>query len=131
MRIESRPWKPQDLIDDLQQMIDEESDSYLNPRYSTLCMARDYLKEYFAKQENKPLTLEELRKMDGEQVWLDHTDGNEDCNGWARVELSAPWKPGGLKPHVFVVSPNCGRDYAGLLLECGVKIYRYKPDGVS
>lgn len=80
---------------------------------------------------NEPLTLEELLKMDGEQVWIVHTDGNEDCNGWARVELAAPWKPGGLKPHVFVVSLNGSRDYAGLLLECGVKIYRYKPKGVE
>lgn len=26
--IEARPWKPQDLLDDLQKMIDEEPDTY-------------------------------------------------------------------------------------------------------
>lgn len=77
---------------------------------------------------NPPLTLEELLKMDGEQVWI---DGSEDCNGLVRVELARPWKPGELKPHVFVVSPNGDRDYAGLLLECGAKIYRHKPEEES
>lgn len=77
---------------------------------------------------NDPLTLKELREMDGEQVWIDQPDGSKDCSGWARVELAAPWKPGRLKPHVFVVFPNGNRDYAGLLLECGDKIYRRKPE---
>lgn len=45
--VEARPWKPQDLLDDLQKMIDEEPDAYLNDRRTTLCTARDYLKEYF------------------------------------------------------------------------------------
>lgn len=45
--IEARPWKPQDLLDDLQKMIDEESGTYLNNHRTTLCTARDYLKEYF------------------------------------------------------------------------------------
>lgn len=45
--VDARPWKPQDLIDDLQKMIDEEPDTYLNERRTTLCTARDYLKEYF------------------------------------------------------------------------------------
>ena len=59
MKIEARPWNLKDLIDDLQEMIDEEPDRYLNDRRTTLCMARDYLKEYFSTYfENKPLTLE-------------------------------------------------------------------------
>ncbi len=77
---------------------------------------------------NDPLTLEELREMDGEQVWIDQPDRMEDPSGWARVELAFPWKPNGLKPHVFVVYPNGDRDYAGLLLECGDKIYRRKSE---
>ena len=48
MNIVSRPWRPQDLIDDLQMLIDEEPDLYLNGRRTTLCMARDFLKDYFA-----------------------------------------------------------------------------------
>ena len=52
VKIIARPWKPQDLIDDLQELIDEESDNYLNTRRTTLCMARDYLEEYFATDNN-------------------------------------------------------------------------------
>jgi hypothetical protein len=50
VRIEARPWKPQDLIDDLQLMIDEEPDRYLNGNRTTLCMARDYLKKFFSEE---------------------------------------------------------------------------------
>jgi hypothetical protein len=50
-KLVARPWQPQDLIDDLQGIIDEECDAYLNTRRTTLCMARDYLKEHFAEQE--------------------------------------------------------------------------------
>jgi hypothetical protein len=53
-KIIARPWQPQDLIDDLQGIIDEECDNYLNTRRTTLCMARDYLKEHFAKDNNVP-----------------------------------------------------------------------------
>lgn len=53
MKIEARPWEPKDLIDDLQEMIDEEPDRYLNDRRTTLCMARDYLKKYFSTREGK------------------------------------------------------------------------------
>lgn len=49
IRLMARPWQPQDLLDDLQLMIDEEPDSYLNDRRTTLCMARDFLKELFAE----------------------------------------------------------------------------------
>lgn len=51
MKVEARPWNPSDLIDDLQKMIDEEPDRYLNDRRTTLCMARDYLKKYFDETE--------------------------------------------------------------------------------
>ncbi len=47
MNIISRPWEPQDLLDDLQMYIDEEPDNYLNGRRTTMCMARDYLKDHF------------------------------------------------------------------------------------
>ena len=45
------PWKPQDLLDDLQAVIDEEPDIYPNWRRVTLCEARDYLKEFFQSCE--------------------------------------------------------------------------------
>ena len=49
MNIVARPWEPKDLIDDLQMLIDEEPDNYLNHRRKTMCMARDFLKEHFAE----------------------------------------------------------------------------------
>lgn len=52
VKIIARPWQPQDLIDDLQELIDEESDNYLNTRRTTLCMAKAYLEEYFATDNN-------------------------------------------------------------------------------
>lgn len=54
MNIEARPWSPQDLLDDLQNIIDEESGSYLNTRRTTLETALAYLKEYFAEDTNVP-----------------------------------------------------------------------------
>ena len=54
VRITARPWMPQDLLDELQLMIDEESDDYLNTRRTTLEMALAYLKEHFAKDANVP-----------------------------------------------------------------------------
>ena len=54
MKIKARPWTPQDLLDDLQGIIDEESDNYLNTRRTTLEMALAYLKEYSAKDTNVP-----------------------------------------------------------------------------
>ena len=50
--IVSRPWQPQDLINDLQLMIDEEPDNYLNANRSTLCMARDFLRDFFSREAN-------------------------------------------------------------------------------
>lgn len=47
-KIEARPWEPQDLLDDLMEMITEQPDSYMNKNRDTLCMAHDYLKEHFA-----------------------------------------------------------------------------------
>jgi hypothetical protein len=49
IRMMARPWQPQDLLDDLQLLIDEEPDRYLNDRRTTLCMARDFLREHFAE----------------------------------------------------------------------------------
>ena len=56
IKIIARPWQPQDLIDDLQSIIDEEPDNYMNDWRTTLCMARDYLKEHFAEQKWIPVT---------------------------------------------------------------------------
>lgn len=65
-KIVARPWQPQDLIDDLQGIIDEECDNYMNTRRTTLCMARDYLKEHFA--EPKWIPVSERLPNDNERV---------------------------------------------------------------
>lgn len=67
MNIVSRPWKPQDLLDDLQMYIDEEPDNYLNGRRTAMCMARDYLKEHF-EQKPKWISVEERLPEYGKYV---------------------------------------------------------------
>lgn len=44
-----KPWTPQNLIDDLQELIDEQPDMYLNHTRHVLCEARDFLKSFFAQ----------------------------------------------------------------------------------
>ena len=53
MNLIAKSWEPQDLLDDLQLMIDELPNSYMNTDRSTLCMARDYLKLYL-NESNLP-----------------------------------------------------------------------------
>jgi hypothetical protein len=64
MKLEARPWIPQDLLDDLQAMIDEEYDNYTNVNRTTLCMAKAYLEEHF-KEPRWIQTVEELPKTFG------------------------------------------------------------------
>lgn len=42
--------------------------------------AADAIREKLEREDPKPLTLEELRQMDGEPVWID--DWWEDSHGW-------------------------------------------------
>ena len=56
LKIVARPWRPQDLLDDLQDIIDEAGDHYHNSWLTTLMMARDYLKEHFAEPKWIPVT---------------------------------------------------------------------------
>jgi len=71
IRLMARPWRPQDLLDDLQLMIDDEPDRYLNDRRTTPCMARDFLKEHFA--ESGWISVEDRLPPEGERVLT--TDG--------------------------------------------------------
>lgn len=93
MNIVARPWKPQDLIDDLQLLIDEEPDNYLNFRRTTMCMARDYLKEHFA--EPRWISVEE-RLPDKDKDVMCYSDKNGGYmffgyRGW----ISGEWMEGG------------------------------------
>lgn len=111
IRMMSRPWQPQDLIDDLQLLIDEEPDRYLNDRRTTLCMARDYLYGFF---ENNPLTFEELRNMKGEPVWIVWPDGRIASQWW--IVGSARW-------HMMEFDDDGQRDYGTNWIA-----YRRNPD---
>lgn len=75
MNIEARPWKPQDLIDDLQTMIDEEPRYYTNANRATLCMAKGYLEEHFSEQKWIPVT--ERLPEDGTDVLAYQNRGEE------------------------------------------------------
>lgn len=119
MKIEARPWTPQDLLDELQSIIDEEPDHYLNTRRSTLCMARDYLKECFLSPPNDPLTIEQLREMDGEPVWVTHKDGSG--GRWGIVNIY----PLGICADVRSGQAYWFEDYIGTIA------YRRKPEEVT
>lgn len=75
MNIVARPWEPQGLIDDLQMLIDEEPYNYLNFRRTTMCMARDYLKEHFA--EPRWISVEESLPDEWVSVLGHMTDAGE------------------------------------------------------
>lgn len=68
MRIVAKPWEPQDLLDDLQGIIDEESDNYLNTRRTTLETALAYLEEYFGKGTNVLTNADRIRAMSDREL---------------------------------------------------------------
>lgn len=65
---------------------------------------------------NDPLTMEELREMDGEPVYLDLGDNGE----WALVRM--------LHGKVFITHKNTICAPANILFGCGGKAYRRKPE---
>lgn len=70
---------------------------------------------------NEPLTLAELRKMDGEPVWVVY---DEDAGMWALVEV--------LEESIFLTNNLGGRsEYAAdvELEDDGITVYRQKPEG--
>lgn len=70
---------------------------------------------------NTPLTLEELRKMDGEPVWLSWAGHPE--AGWALVCVRSK------QNDVIYLRGNQGvTDLVGFILRDGGKIYRRKPE---
>jgi len=47
-----------------------------------------------AEPENNPLTLEELRQMDGEPVWVDTINRSDPYHGYCVIDDNAAWMPG-------------------------------------
>lgn len=72
---------------------------------------------------NDPLTMEELREMDGEPVWLYFGPG---CGEWVLVRASE-------NPNVciFSVHKNGMEAPVGIALKCGGRLYRRKPEEVE
>lgn len=105
-KIEARPWKPQDLLDDLQSIIDEEPDRYLNTRRTTLCTALAYLKEYFSETQPFP----ELTRGEIATEYLSICD-EHDCTGDQSV---------GIQPCPFYKWPDV--DDSGAPLPSGCKL---------
>lgn len=67
-------------------------------------------------QSNYPLTLEQLREMDGEPVYLNLGDSGE----WALVRMQ--------HGQVFITHKNTICAPANILFGCGGKAYRRKPE---
>ena len=108
VRIEARPWEPQDLIDDLQLMIDEEPDNYLNSNRTTLCMARDYLKKFFAEETLRPKGRWE------ECDWVEY-DGHDECvhyphEGMVCTNCRNAFKKAFVNNPRVNFCPHCGAD---------------------
>ena len=76
-----------------------------------LDLALEALREKAEREDPKPLTLEELRRMDGEPVWID--DWWEDSHGW---ELSMD------ASDYFEGERRTEKDYGGIWVA-----YRHKP----
>ncbi len=69
-----------------------------------------------APPPNAPLTLEELREMDGEPVYLDLGDGG----AWVLLRVQ--------QGKVFVTHKNTICVPVNILFECGGKAYRRRPE---
>lgn len=81
-----------------------------------------------ARQEqlNEPLTLEELREMDGEPVWCVDTDGmHPGLLCYVECVLDD-----GKEAHIWLLDHegNVGRYNVRCMIECGAKFYRRKPE---
>lgn len=101
IKMTARPWQPQDLLDDLQLMIDEQPDNYLNTDRETLCTAKAYLEEYFSKPKWIPVT----ERLPEEEGWyLVYTTPNREhksinkamfCKGYAWSNGEPYWRGAG------------------------------------
>lgn len=65
---------------------------------------------------NDPLTLEELREMDGEPVYI----GFGDCGEWAIIRLEGD--------KIFLLHKNGIYGPVKIAFECSLNIYRRKPE---
>lgn len=71
--------------------------------------------------QNEPLTLEELRQMDGQPVWAEEPDGYKHYSRWCLVDCA--WKSKGL---IYLCS-SPGQVMLETFISNGGKIYRHPP----
>lgn len=71
---------------------------------------------------NTPLTLEQLREMDGEPVWIEW--GGHPQAGWALVRV---WSK--ANDVIYLTYHNGNMELLGYVLADGGKIYRRKSEG--
>lgn len=76
---------------------------------------------------NDPLTLDELREMDGEPVWIER--GWHPQAGWALVRVWSKWSK--AKNAIYLIYRNRNTEAPGCVLADGGKIYRRKPEEVD
>lgn len=75
-------------------------------------------------QPNRPLTLEELREMDGQPVWIDRGPGYG--VGWVLVQVWA--KSTNI---IYLIQANGSVLQLGVEIENGAKLYRRPPKGAE
>ena len=74
-----------------------------------------------ATSPNNPLTIDQLREMDGEPVWIEW--GGHPQAGWALVRV---WSK--ANNAIYLTYHNGNTDLLGFVLNDGGKIYRRKPE---
>lgn len=80
----------------------------------------DAIREKLERENPKPLTIEELKQMNGEPVWVEEFSGRIDATGWALVEVD---DRGTYKCVPFVTDRYCTWN----VITRGLHCYRHKP----
>lgn len=89
--------------------------------FDALNMALDALRAQQEAEKNEPLTLEDLKEMDGQPVWAEEPDGYKHYSRWVLVDCA--WKGKGL-----IYLHSCpGQILLESFLLNGGKIYRRPP----
>lgn len=86
-------------------------------------MAISALRAQAEAEKNEPLTVAELREMDGEPVWVEMPFGYKFYNGWTLVNVD--WKSNNV---IYLVRFSGRFELCEELIKSGGKIYRRKPE---